>query len=391
MEGREAGSPGARLAAAYIANAFEACSLTQMYSGNYFHDFEAVLDSQTAEPALLRNVLGIVDPDRDGPVLVIGAHYDHLGIREGALYPGADDNASGVAILIETARAYADSNPHEGPVLFAAFTGEELGLLGSRSYVADQPLPLDRTAGMINVDMVGRLGENPLLFALVGLSDERRQEFVDALGDDPPVREMRSGYEAGDLTPFAEARVPVFYLFTGPHGDYHRPGDVEEKIDYDGLARVGRFLARAAPSFAHAASGGWSGPDFGSHTPNGGRSERPFLGTVPDFTDAGGNGVLVADVVDGSPADRAGIQAGDRIIAIDGEAIDDLRGYAAVLRARAPGDGIEITVDRGGERPTFAATLERKNASTQSGHPGHPGGHGNVHPGEKHPGSSPPR
>ncbi|MFH1680119.1 MAG: M20/M25/M40 family metallo-hydrolase [Candidatus Eisenbacteria bacterium] len=396
LAGREAGSEGERLAAEHIADAFGTIGLDPFPSLWAGREVDARLTSYVqpfpvfpgGEPApcaegpgpeprspasFARNVLGIVDGDRQGRTLVIGAHYDHLGTKEGIVCPGADDNASGVALLIELARVYAADNPHDGPVIFVAFTGEEIGLLGSRAYVCDPPCPLEKTAAMVNIDMVGRLRGKPLLVAVEGLTDSARASFLRAAGsEDLALAEMRSGYEAGDLAPFAAAGVPSLMLFTGPHADYHRPTDTEEKIDYEGLARVVLFAARAAPLFARFAEDGFHGGALPLAAPSSPAEERPFLGTVPDFTALGGDGVLIAEVVPGSPAEKAGILPGDRVVGLGNMPVKDLRGYADALRARKPGDVVSVELLRGMQAVGVEAVLVKKPEGSGGGHPGGP-------------------
>ncbi|MBM3320146.1 MAG: M20/M25/M40 family metallo-hydrolase [Candidatus Eisenbacteria bacterium] len=385
LAGREAGSEGERAAAEYIAGRFLEIGLSAIGAGDapgsFLHTFAvgaegriegcAAGDEPFVPAKRMGNVIGAVDPDREGRVLVIGAHYDHLGMKDGVMHPGADDNASGVALLIETARAFARENPHEGPVVFAAFTGEEAGLLGSRAYVCRPPVPLSEAAAMVNVDMVGRLGGGPLLVAVAGLLEEARDSLAALLPADPPTLEMRSGYEAGDLASFAGARVPSMMLFTGPHADYHRPTDTEEKIDYEGLARVTRFAREAAPLFARLARG-FHGEGVSSGAPPPDR-ERPFLGTLPDFSVPAGDGVLVASVAPGSPAESAGVLPGDLVTGVGGHAVRDLAGYAAALRAHRPGDRVWIRIRRGAETLVLEAVLARRETPPE-GAAGHPAG-----------------
>ncbi|MFH1276913.1 MAG: M20/M25/M40 family metallo-hydrolase [Candidatus Eisenbacteria bacterium] len=377
MEGREAGTLGAERAADVIMWQFRTAGLVPLGDEGYYQTFTYDPGPRKGGLRTLRNVVGILDPHKPGDALLVAAHYDHLGVREGKVHPGADDNASGVALLCELARAYHESNPHDGPVVFAAFTGEEMGLLGSKQYVDNPLFPRERTVAAVNIDMVGRREGNPLLVAIEGLSAARRETFLHQASFDLPVSEMRSGFEAGDLASLVLARIPTMMIFTGPHADYHRPGDTPDKIDYDGLREIGLFLEKEAPLFALDARGGFTGdPGVAESRPEGEREDRPFLGTVPDFTDAAGGGVLVADVVPGSPAERAGILPGDRVTSLGGERVPDLRAYADALRARAPGDRVGVTVSRDGRTFEFEAVLEKKTGGSGSPHGpgGHPGG-----------------
>jgi hypothetical protein len=396
MAGRKAGTDREEAAAALIVDAFVEVGLSPLRgepgtASGFLRPFlldstGAILVCAPGEAGAARspksrgmsNVIGAVGLDLPGRALLIGAHYDHLGVKDGAIYFGADDNASGVALLIEVARSFAARNPWDGPVIFAAFTGEEEGLLGSRAYVSDPPFPLERTAAMVNIDMVGRLGEGKLLFATQGLAEGARAALADSVAARIPRAEMRSGYDAGDLASFAEARVPSLLLFTGAHEDYHRPSDTEDKIDFEGLARVTELAGRVAPLFGVFAGEGFVGePSVERLSPlaGGAAAPRPFLGTVPDMAAPPGDGVLIAGVAAGSPAEIAGIRPGDRVVGLAGQKVADLKGYAEALREKKPGDVVAVEVRRGTETLVFQATLIVRPEGAPGGRPG--GGHPN--------------
>jgi Zn-dependent M28 family amino/carboxypeptidase len=309
----------------------------------------------------LANVIGILpgsDPARAGESLVIGAHYDHLGRGErngraadrGRIHPGADDNASGVAVLLELARALA-GRPQPRSILFVAFTGEEAGRLGSKHFAGNAGrYPVDGAIAMINLDTVGRLRERPLLALGTGTADEwvhilQGAGYVTGVAVKPVADDIGSS----DQTSFIEAGVPAVQLFAGAHEDFHRPGDTADKIDAGGLVRVAQVLKEVATYLAGrpAALTSRLGKTQALHAaPSTTGKRRVGLGIVPDY--AGGvDGVGITEVREGTPAAQAGIQAGDIITAVNGTAVHDLRGYAQVLKELAPGDAIDIVLTRG--------------------------------------------
>lgn len=306
----------------------------------------------------------------DAPPLTIGAHVDHLGRGEtsgslatgadrGLVHPGADDNASGVAALIEIAQALAaDAAAGElraaRDVVFAAWSGEELGLLGATHYVERLAEVLqaddlsDGVSAYLNLDMVGRL-EGRVIAAGVGSSPvwlreiERRNVPVGlplVVNDDP--------YLPTDATAFYLQGVPILALFTGAHEDYHRPSDAPGKLNYEGLRDIARFTALVARSRIEAAEE----PAFVRRARPSGRGGRRmsgvFLGTIPDYAAEGAAGVPISGVLRGGPAERAGLRDGDVIVGLAGQELADIYDYVRVLNGLTPGRLIGITVRREG-------------------------------------------
>lgn len=335
-----------------------------------------------------KNVVGVLEGA--GPLanetIVVGGHYDHLGsggLTSGSLaffsrdiHNGADDNASGTAMVMELARRLARRpDPLPRRVVFMAFSGEEKGLLGSRYYVEHPLIPLDQTVMMINFDMVGRLSDKSELTIVGTGSTPGIEELVDALGTASgfvikKVKGMSDGFGGSDHESFYKKDIPVLFPFTGLHPDYHRPSDDSDKINYPGMARIADLgelilldVARrpSRPVFAKAAEapkpahGGGGGGGSGTADP-GRLSTSAYLGTVPDYTGEE-KGVKLADVRPDSPAAKGGLKGGDVIVGFAGKPISTIYDYTENLGRAKPGDKVEITVKRDGKDVTLSVTL----------------------------------
>jgi hypothetical protein len=363
MAGRGLGSAELDHAADHIAEAFRAAGLQPL--GGPDGDYLQTWSTQVAGlPGVvtLKNVLGVIpgsNPRWSGQSVVVGAHYDHLGRGwpdvhagdEGRIHPGADDNASGVAVLLELARVLGRGLRPGRSIVFAAFSAEEAGRLGSRHYLkAARAYPADRIMAMVNLDTVGRLGERPLLVLGTGSAREWGHIFRGA-GHVAGMRlqPVADDYGASDQRSFIDAGVAAVQLFSGPHPDYHRPTDTLDKIDAQGLTRVAavvkgavEYLATRPEPLTVTLAGEQAGAD-----PNA-QARRVVLGTVPDFAYTG-EGVRLAGVSAGSPAERAGLKAGDVIVAIDEHRVSSLRDLSAQLRDLSPGDAVTIRFMREAE------------------------------------------
>ena len=313
------------------------------------------------------NVVGVL-PGRDARLrdesLVIGAHYDHLGRGgEGSLAPdalgavhhGADDNASGVAAVLGLARAFAAAGGAPRTLVFVAFAGEEMGLLGSTHYVRKPARPLDRTVLMVNLDMVGRLRDRTLYAGGLG-SGSGLREAVSAQAGGLTLALRGDPFGPSDHTAFYSAGRPVLFLFTGAHADYHRPGDTWDKINGPGLAEVTAFAARVVD-----AVGSMPAPPAYVRVTAPPSSVRggygPFFGVVPEFGEREGGGVRVGDVRAGSPAESAGVRAGDVIVTFAGMTVGTLQDFSFALRSRRAGDRVDVVVRRDGAEHRLEAVL----------------------------------
>ncbi len=379
LQGRMTGSRGADSAAAYLARRFSQVGL-QPAAGGWFQSFSVGRDApaarQTDTGALVgRNVIGIL-PGRD-PVLrnqtvVLGAHYDHLGHggfgsldpdSTGLVHNGADDNASGIAALIQVAARLAASPPAR-TVVFIAFSGEELGLLGSAYYVKQPIYPLAQTLAMVNLDMVGRL-RNGRLIVYGARSAKEFPALLDSLnwyaGFD--LKAQGDGYGPSDHSSFYAVKRPVLHLFTDLHEDYHRTTDDWQKVNYDGLKRVADFslglvtaLADRTRPLTFVDPPAETAPQTAARTGSGPPGYGAYLGTVPDMTGAPG-GVRLVGVRAGSPAEKAGLRGDDIITRIGSTETPDLQAMTDALRSHKPGDTVEILVRRGAAVTTLRATL----------------------------------
>jgi len=314
-----------------------------------------------------RNVLAVLPGA--GPhaeeVVVLGAHYDHLGYGGPssaapgvkAVHHGADDNASGTAMLVEVARLLAAEGPLPRTVLFAAFAGEERGLLGSAHYTDNPAVPLERTVAMVNLDMVGRLdGEKLIVHGTgTGTGFEKLVDALAAAGGFELAKEP-GGFGPSDHASFYGKKIPVLHLFTGSHEDYHRPTDTAEKINYEGMTRITRMVAGVVRALASAEEP----PDYvevASTRFAGGGGDRPYFGSIPDFGKPGG-GYAISGVSKGSPADRGGLEGGDLIIRLGESAIANLEDFDNALRKHAAGEKVPVVVRRGGAEVALEVVLD---------------------------------
>ena len=321
------------------------------------------------------NVIGILrggDPALKDEAVVIGAHYDHLGLggegslapdSVGVVHPGADDNASGTAAVMELARDFAAAGAQPRTLVFVAFAGEEMGLLGSAAYVRRPSVPLDRTVAMVNLDMVGRPRAGKVFVAGVDSGSGLRTLVSDAARGLPLQPELRGDpFAPSGQTSFYAGGRPVLFLFTGAHEDYHRPSDTWDKIDAPGLAAVTAFAGRIVAALAAVATPPAYAKLENTRTGGtaGGRGYGPFFGVVPDFGEPTRAGVRVNGVRAGSPAERAGLRAGDILVRFGGVQVGTLDDLTFALRSHRAGDEVEVRWVRDGEERHGRASLQER-------------------------------
>ncbi len=326
----------------------------------------------------VHNVAGYLPGETDEYVIV-GAHFDHLGLGEQfsmapslagtTIHPGADDNASGTAGVIELARWFAGQPKEKRGVLFMTFAGEELGLLGSSFYVNHPAFPLGKAVAMINLDMIGRVREGKIYVGGVGTGSNLRPTLDPILARYPLHVDYSdtTGYGSSDHTSFTTKQVPVLFFFSGLHGDYHKPSDTWDKIDapdaaklLDMIAEVGTVLREEAERPVYVRVKEPESPHAGVMAGSSQSGYGPEFGSVPDFTEIP-HGVRFADIREGTPAAQAGLKAGDILVEFGGKPIGNLYDFTYALRARKPGDTVIVKVMRGSETVTAPVLLrERK-------------------------------
>jgi hypothetical protein len=381
LEGRGTGTAGNDSAAAYIGRRFRTLGLTAPQTG-FIQPFQArpamAAQHGLASSLPTQNVVGIVrgrDPQLRGQYVVLGAHFDHLGRSAtfGALDPeakdairnGADDNASGTAGVMELARLLA-ANPPKRSVVVVAFSGEELGILGSSYFVANPPSPLvmDSVQAMLNFDMIGRLRNDRLLVFGTGTSTEWPALISAANGTSTfTLALVPDGFGPSDHSAFYARNIPVLHFFSDTHEDYHRASDDVDRINAAGIARVVVMAERIARDVADREARLTFTPTVASSTPRASPDRagpQPYLGSVPDMAAAERPGLRLTGVTPGSPADRAGLKAGDIVISLGGVQVLDLTSYSNALYAHKPGDDVDIVVMRGNERMTLRVTLGQR-------------------------------
>ena len=306
------------------------------------------------------NVIGILpgmDPALAGEALVFGAHYDHLGLSNGAVYPGADDNASGTAVVVGLARAFAAAGPRPRTLVFALFGAEEVGLVGSGRYVKAPAVEIARTAAMLNFDMVGRLRDGKLTVGGVESGSTLRavvKEAARATGVSPSLRD--SPYGPSDHSQFYGAGTPVLFFHTGAHPDYHKPTDTADKIDAAGMARIAALGAAIGERLAGDGRPAYvTLPRPQRERPEPSVGARVFLGVGG----AGGesDGVRLSQVIAGSGAEKAGLREGDVLVRFGDTPLQGFEGLLAALKDRQPGDEVRVLYLRDGLDHETMATL----------------------------------
>ena len=375
-EGRGVGTAGLDSAAGYVADRFRQAGLEPIGSDSYFQPFRidstapAVAHSGLGEAAV-KNVVGVIPGSGAlaGQVVVLGAHYDHLGLGGagsldpdslGVVHNGADDNASGTAALIETAHLLSGFSVRNArTIVFVAFTAEELGLIGSSRYIRQPVRPNDSTIAMVNFDMVGRLQDNTLLAIGTGSATEfpALLDSVNA-GHGFTLKTTGDPWGRSDHSSFYGARIPVVHFFTDLHKDYHRTTDDWEKIDAEGIARVAALAADLVRVLA-TRSERLAFVDVPQPVMASGGGYGAWLGTIPDMSESPG-GVRLTGVRTGSPADKAGITGGDILIQLGEHEVKNLYDMTDALRAHKPGDVVRIVVLRGDERLEMIAELGKR-------------------------------
>ncbi|MGH7852797.1 MAG: M20/M25/M40 family metallo-hydrolase, partial [Candidatus Binatia bacterium] len=310
--------------------------------------------------------------------IVIGAHYDHLGLGHfgardtrvaGSIHFGADDNASGTAVLLDLARRFAQLPVKPArSVVFVAFSAEELGLHGSRHFV-DRAGSISSTKAMINLDMVGRLRGDRLTVFGTRSGHNFSRIVTTAAGQFGLNMSESDDVGRSDHLSFYNKKIPVLHFFTGTHEDYHRASDTWEKLNYEGMAKVSDLIMASALQIADTRE-----PirfvSLPSRPPREGRADErslsTYLGSIPEYG-ANTHGVQLSGVMDGSPAALAGLRPGDIIIRLASKNIQSIEDLTIALGAQKPGDEVEIIALRAGSPVTFKATLRARGSNRGRG------------------------
>ncbi len=375
LQGREAGSANEAIAANYIADHFRDFGLEPAGDNEtYFQEFTintAVLRNPHAgedaegEKLLSKNVVGLLQgTGNSDELIIIGAHYDHLGYGEfGSLYRGeqerihngADDNASGTAGVLELAEYFSANRPKKD-ILFLAFSGEEMGLLGSAYYVDNPTVDLENALAMINMDMIGRMVDKKLMIFGIGTADKWEGILDSANTGDLDLNLVKDGTGASDHTSFYYKDIPVLHYFTDTHADYHRPSDDTEYINMNGTALALHHLVRVIVQLDELQKDELAFVEAPGEQRQSMSLDGPTLGVLPDYGYEG-EGMKITGVTKGRAAANAGVQGGDIIVGIAGEELSDIYAYMGMLNKLKKGQQTTITVLRDGERMTMDLEL----------------------------------
>lgn len=372
LKGRGTGSNGEKLAAKYIAKQFKKYGLQPKGLNNSYYQTATFKLPANPHDTLaagkerkLTNVVGYIDNGAEYTV-VIGAHYDHLGMGydhnsldanpENKAHYGADDNASGTAGILEMARYYATNKEKERyNLLFIAFSGEELGLIGSKRFTTNPTIDLSKVHFMINFDMIGRLNADTKKLIVYGVgTSPTLLPVINDVKTNLSIKTDSSGIGPSDHTSFYLQNIPVLHFFTGQHSDYHKPSDTPEKINYDGEKEVLDYVITITNKLM----------DYRKlqFTPTKTKSEdtpkfKVTMGIMPDYA-YDGEGVHVDGVTDGKPAAVAGLQKGDVIVKLGDVEVKDMTTYMKALAAIKKGDKADVVFKRGAE--TLTRSVEFK-------------------------------
>ncbi len=372
LKGRGTGTESEQKAAAYIAKQFKKIGLAHKGdNGDYFHHFHFRKSSdphgnvdENAPVINSQNVAAFIDNQAEYTI-VIGAHYDHLGLGydhnsldanpEGKIHNGADDNASGTAGVIELARYFAKNGVRENHnFLFLCFSGEELGLIGSKKFTETPTIDLSKVSFMVNMDMIGRLNpEKRIMVGGVGTAPDF-VPTVNNLKGDLTIKLDSAGIGPSDHTSFYLKNIPVLFFFTGQHSDYHKPSDDTEKINFGGEKDLLGFAIRVIESLDKK-------PKLAFQETKAKPEDTPrfkvTLGIMPDYTWEG-EGVHVDGVTDGKPASKAGVLKGDVIVGLGDFAVKNIQDYMKALAAFKKGDNTTVKVKREKDEKTLPVTFQ---------------------------------
>ncbi|WP_397445512.1 M28 family peptidase [Polaribacter sp. R77954] len=360
LEGRQTGTEGEKKASKYIAKRFEELGLSKKGTSGYLQPFtfkpktnphdEVKFDVNGDGTITGNNILGFIDNKAENTV-IIGAHYDHLGFGgEGSLYRdsikaihnGADDNASGVAVLLNLAAKLKTKNTNNN-YLFMAFSGEEMGLLGSNYFVKKPTIDTKKVSYMINMDMVGRMKKDSSLAVYGTGTSPIFKQVLKSHNNNFKLIQQESGIGPSDHTSFYLADMPVLHFFTGQHEDYHKPGDDSEKLNYDGMYLISDYIFNIISDLDD------NGKLAFRKTKNESDSTPRFkvgMGVIPDYL-FDGKGMRIDGISEDKPAQKAGLQKGDIVIKLGDSTVVNMMSYMRALSVFKKGDKSKVVVKRG--------------------------------------------
>jgi len=360
LKGRATGSAEEQKVVHYIAEAFKSAGLKPKGTDGYLQAFKTSPQknphgspvSNDSTGISVTNVVGLFDNPGDD-IIIIGAHHDHLGMGEfgtlyrgdSAVHNGADDNASGVAVLLALAQTLSKESLNDD-ILFITFSGEERGLWGSSHYAKNPTIDMSHVKAMINMDMVGRLNEKKELVAHGTGTSPLWPDLLNKNNTDSLHLIMKpSGVGPSDHTSFYLQDVPVLHFFTGQHEDYHKPSDDTEKLNFDGMVTIEHYIDRIVKSLSETQEVAFTKTkDESNNTPR----FKVTLGVVPDYL-FDGKGMRIDGVTEGKTAAKAGIEKGDIVIAMGDSSVTDMMSYMRALSAFEKGDTTTVKIKRAEE------------------------------------------
>lgn len=362
LEGRQTGTEGEKKAASYISNRFKELKLQPKGTQNYLQPFsfrpktnphdEVKFDVNGDGTITGNNVVGFLDNKAENTI-IIGAHYDHLGFGgEGSLYRdsikaihnGADDNASGIAVLLNLAAKLTTKNTNNN-YLFMGFSGEEMGLLGSNYFVKNPTIDINKISYMINMDMVGRMKKDSSLAVYGTGTSPIFKQTLKSHNDNFRLVQQESGVGPSDHTSFYLADIPVLHFFTGQHEDYHKPGDDSEKLNYEGMELISDYIYNIISDLDD------NGKLAFRKTKNESEDAPRFkvgLGVIPDYL-FDGKGMRIDGISEDKPAQKAGLQKGDIVIKLGDSLVTNMMSYMRALSVFEEGNSTKVIVKRGNE------------------------------------------
>ncbi|MGB1284433.1 MAG: M28 family peptidase [Polaribacter sp.] len=360
LEGRQTGTQGEKKAAKYITNRFKELGLQAKGTKDYLQPFtfkpktnphdEVKFDVNGDGTITGNNVLGFLDNKAENTI-IIGAHYDHLGFGgEGSLYRdsikaihnGADDNASGIAVLLNLAAKLKDKNTNNN-YLFMAFSGEEMGLLGSNYFVKNPTIDTKKVSYMINMDMVGRMKKDSSLAVYGTGTSPIFKQTLKSHNNNFKLIQQESGVGPSDHTSFYLADIPVLHFFTGQHEDYHKPGDDSEKLNYNGMELISDYIFNIISDLDN------NGKIAFRKTKNESESTPRFkvgMGVIPDYL-FDGKGMRIDGISEEKPAHKAGLKKGDIVIKLGDSLVTNMMSYMRALSVFEKGNTAKVVVKRG--------------------------------------------